>query len=117
MGIRTNEYLGYVLERLEPIGMISVRAMFGGFGLYYRGVIFGLVAYDELYFKVGEANIAEYKNAGSSPFIYPGKHKPVTMSYWRVPEHILEDNERINQWVLESYKVSLGKKSVRKKNA
>ncbi len=106
MALRTNDYLNYVLERLDPIGQITARAMFGGFGLYHRGVIFGLVAYDELYFKVGENNIMEYKALNSSPFIYPGKHKPVTMSYWRLPEPVLEDDERLKTWVMAACKAS-----------
>lgn len=117
MGIRTNEYLATMLDRLEPIGQIVVRAMFGGYALYHRGVIFGLVIYDELYFKVGEGNIMEYKSSGSSPFIYPGRHKPVTMSYWRVPEYVLEDDEVLKTWVMAAYKISLKKKATEKKDA
>jgi DNA transformation protein len=115
MRVKPNEYLGYVLERLEPIGQVTVRAMFGGHGLYYRGVIFGLVIHDELYFKTGEGNILEYKAAGSSPFIYTGKHKPVTMSYWRLPEHVLEDDALLKQWVFAAHKISLAKKNAEKK--
>ena len=115
MRLRTNEYLSYVLELLEPIGQISVRAMFGGHGLYYRGVIFGLVIHDELYFKTGEGNILEYKAAGSSPFIYAGKHKPMTMSYWRVPERVLEDDALLKQWVFAAHNISLTKKTTEKK--
>ncbi len=117
MGIRTNEYLAYMLDRLEPIGQIGVRAMFGGHALYHRGIIFGLIIYDELYFKVGEGNIMEYKSAGSSPFIYPGRHKPVTMSYWRVPPHVLEDDAVLRTWVMAAYKISLKKQSTEKKDA
>ena len=81
--------------------------MFGGYGLYYKGVIIGIIAYDELYFKVGIDNIQNYKNAGSSPFIYAGKHKPVTMSYWRLPENVLEDDALLAEWLDDSYNVSL----------
>ncbi|MDA8227095.1 MAG: TfoX/Sxy family protein, partial [Desulfitobacterium hafniense] len=42
----------YVLEQLAILGDVTVRKMFGGAGIYYEGVIFGLLADDVLYFKV-----------------------------------------------------------------
>ena len=43
-----------VLDRLAALGEITSRPMFGGHGLYWRGVIFGIVFRDRLYLKVDE---------------------------------------------------------------
>lgn len=76
---------------------IKSRAMFGGWGLYRDGLIFGLIAENELYFKADDTNRIDYENLpGSHPFVYSqGDHKPSTMSYWLVPETIFADEEKI----------------------
>lgn len=66
--------------RLTPMGPVTGRNMFGGFGIFMDGLMFGLVAYDELYFKVDDGNRADYESAGSRPFTYEGKSSPVEMS-------------------------------------
>lgn len=98
------------MEILAPHGEITVRSMFGGYGIYKNGVIFALIAYDELYFKVDESNKSQYKKFGSEPFTYEAKGKKSTMSYWKVPIEILEDEEQIGVWLDQSYGISLKKK-------
>jgi DNA transformation protein len=61
------EYLAYLLELLAPLHATS-RAMFGGFGIYRNGLMFALVADDQLYAKVDASNKADYEEAGSQPF-------------------------------------------------
>ena len=83
--------------------------MFGGFGVYINGVMFGLIAYDELYFKVTEDNQADYEKASSRPFIYTGhkNKKPVTMSYWLVSPSVMDDREQMKTWALKAYEAAL----------
>lgn len=87
-----------VLRRLTPFGPVAARAMFGGFGLYLDGTMFGLVAFDRLYFKVDDANRADYQSAGTGPFTYPGRTKPTTMSYYEVPAAVFADAGRLSAW-------------------
>jgi len=79
--------------------------MFGGWGIYKRGKIFAIVADGELYFKVGDSNRAEYETHGSHPFIYESKGKPMTMSYWLLPEEIMESREDLAEWIERSLAV------------
>ena len=87
-----------VLRRLIPVGPVVARAMFGGFGLYLDGAMFGLIAFDRLYFKVDEANRADYHEAGTGPFTYPGRTKPTTMSYFEVPSAVFADAAVLAAW-------------------
>jgi DNA transformation protein len=103
----TNEFLSHVVDRLEPIGQIKFRAMFGGHAFYYKGVIFGIVIYDRFFLKKGRRNKLNYTTESSDPLIFPGKKRPVTLSYWSVPEHILEDDELLRRFVMDAYKASL----------
>lgn len=103
-------YYEYVLgDVLGHIDGITSRAMFGGYGLYLDGAIFGIITGDgELRFKVADANRAQYEQAGSSPFVYTGHKdkKPSVMQYWLVPEAVQEDRELVEEWVRQSAALS-----------
>ena len=49
-------YRQFVLDQFEELGEVAPRAMFGGVGLYRRGVFFGIIARDVLYLKVDDLN-------------------------------------------------------------
>ena len=103
-----NEFFTYVIEDvLRDISGITSRAMFGGYGIYRDGIIFALIAFNQLYFKVGKINRADYVAMGSEPFIYEFKnHKKTTMPYWLVPDEIMQDKEKVEEWVNKSVEVS-----------
>lgn len=50
----SQEYLDYVLDLLSIVGPVTARRMFGGAGLYLKGLFFALVADDALYFTVSK---------------------------------------------------------------
>lgn len=85
---------------------ITSRKMFGGYGLYQDGIIFGIIVENTLYFKVGESNKAQYEKHGSKLFRYSNGTKEITMSYSEVPEVICEDREELLRWVDESARIS-----------
>lgn len=84
---------------LAPLGAISVRRMFGGAGIYCDGLMFAILADDELYYKTIEQDRAAYTSAGSGPFDFVTK-KGITVvtSYYRVPAPIIEDDEEMRIW-------------------
>ena len=112
-------YLEYILnDAMDGIEGVTAKAMFGGYGLYKDGIVFGILADDELYFKVDDRNRAEYEKRGSRPFTYQGKNrKTIALSYWEVPAEILEDREVLSGWVEASVAASRRKiKSKKIKN-
>ena len=78
---------------------ITSRAMFSGWGIYKNGKIFAIIVDGELYFKVGDSNRAEFEEHGSRPFVYESRGKKVTMSYWLLPEEIMENRDELAEWV------------------
>ncbi|MBT3362579.1 MAG: TfoX/Sxy family protein [Chloroflexi bacterium] len=106
------QFLQYVLsEVLADIDGISSRAMFGGYGIYKEGIIFAIIADEQLYFKVDQSNRSDYEQYGSHPFVYSqGKTKSTTMSYWELPADIQEDRHEIAKWVEKAYEVSKNRK-------
>ena len=69
---KPNPYLTKILEKLEPHGPITARAMFGGYGIYYDKVIFASIFMDQLYLRVDDYNRDDYARYKSLPFIYEG---------------------------------------------
>ena len=106
-------------DLMGPIGGVTSRAMFGGWSFYRDGIIFAIVAEGALYFKVGAANRAAFEAADSHPFTYVGKDgRRVAMSYWLVPDEVMEDGEVFREWVEGSLGVGRGKKvRLKKKRA
>ncbi|MEE8275877.1 MAG: TfoX/Sxy family protein [Alphaproteobacteria bacterium] len=92
---KRDEFVDHVLDMLTTLGAVRARAMFGGWGVYLDDVMFGLIAGDTLYFKVDNSNRGEFEAAGSSPFVYTGKNRPITMSYYEAPVDALEDRDAL----------------------
>jgi DNA transformation protein and related proteins len=93
----TPEFRAFVLDQLGAVPQLRSRAMFGGVGLYSGERFFGIVAADELFFKVDDNNRGAYEAAGSEPF-RPVADRPVSMSYFRVPIEVLEDPSELTEW-------------------
>jgi DNA transformation protein and related proteins len=96
----------FILEQLgRTVQGIHGRSMFGGVGIYARGVFFALIADDALYFKVDESNRPDYEARGMRPFRPYGEHGEV-MGYYCVPEDLLEDAEVLGQWAEQAISVA-----------
>ena len=114
---RDTTFTNYVLEQLSRCRGVTARPMFSGFGLYRGGVMFGLIARGELYFKVSADNQPDYDARGAKPFTYPLRGKPVKLPYWRVPDDVLEDNELAAAWAMKAHGVAVRLKKTPPKKA
>ena len=110
-------FIEFLNEAFEEFGLIDVRKMFGGYGIYHDGVMFGLVENDTLYLKADETTQKHFESRGLSQFQYNRAGKVVKMSYYLAPEEIYDDREKAAVWARRAYKVALkqGNKSRRKK--
>ena len=109
-----NEFVDYVVDILEQFETIAVRKMFGGFGIYKNGLMFALIAENELYFKADEDTAKYFQTYGSEPFTYDNGKKLVKMSYWKVVPEVLENHEMIKNWMDISYNVAVIAKAKKK---
>jgi len=104
----------YVVDQLAELGFVTVKKMFGGAGVYYDGLIFGLLADDVLYFKVDDSNKSDYVRAGMEPF-QPFDDKPMVMPYYEVPVDILENRELLAEWAMKALSASRNNRTKPKK--
>ena len=90
--------------------------MFGGYGIYHDGVMFGLVADDTLYLKVDDSSKQQFIDKDLTAFEYDKGNKKVQMSYYLAPEEIYDDPDEANYWAKLAYQAALNSKTTRKKN-
>lgn len=101
------DYINYIIDMLTPWAPVSARKMFGGYGFYRNGLIFGIHTGEAVYFKVDDSNRPDYEAAGAEPFSYEAKGKRVTMSYWQVPAEVLDDESTMCEWAEKAYAVAV----------
>jgi DNA transformation protein and related proteins len=103
-----DEFTAHLLELLRPLGPVTARRMFGGTGLFYGATMFGLMSDDELFFKVGAANLPDYKQAGQEQFTYDTKNGTHTLgSYWSCPPELLDDPDEFRHWARKAVDAAL----------
>lgn len=93
-----------LIDALAPLGPVTVRRMFGGGGVYCDGVMFGLIADDALHFKADESSRQPFEDEACSPFVFEGKGRTISTSYWRIPERLLDNADELVDWA----RVALG---------
>ena len=92
------EFRDRMLGLLLPFGPVRARSMFGGFGMFLDEVMFALIAFDKLYFKVDGENLPDFQGFGAEPFTYQGRTKPIRMSYYQVPDQVMADPGELAAW-------------------
>jgi DNA transformation protein len=103
-----SEFVHFVVESLQAFGPVTAKRMFGGHGIFMHDVMFALIAWDTLYFKVDEVNRPEYDARGLAPFSYVGQQgNSATMNYCEAPPEGLEDPDILRQWANEAYAAAL----------
>jgi DNA transformation protein len=110
------EFRAFVLDQLGRLPQLRAKAMFGGVGLYSADCFFGIVAADELFFKVDASNRTDHEAARSEPF-RPVANRTVAMSYWRVPVEVLEDPSELATWALAAILAAGSAAAKRKRTA
>jgi DNA transformation protein and related proteins len=93
------------MDQLDGLGDVVPRKMFGGVGLYVRGLFFGILANDALYLKADAHNRSQFEAAGSTPF-RPYVNRAGSMTYYEVPLGILESAEDLVRWARASVRAA-----------
>ncbi len=98
-----------ILDRLATLGEVTSRPLFGGHGLYWRGVIFGLLFGGKLFLKVDERSRPDFEARGMGPF-RPNERQTLR-SYYEIPPNVLEDPEALLSWVREAIRAGQSSES------
>lgn len=80
-----------ILPRLQVLGNVISKRMFGGFGIFFEGKMFGIISPSAvLFFKVDDSNREIYEKAKAE------KHG--RMPYFQVPDEVLASDDTLEEW-------------------
>jgi DNA transformation protein and related proteins len=89
-------YKEFLEDLLASFGPVSIRNMFSGAGVYADGVMFAILVNDTLYLRADAVSARDFAAEGKAPFASRRKGRaPIAMSYWEVPDRLLEDPEEL----------------------
>ncbi|MEZ4862940.1 MAG: TfoX/Sxy family protein [Caldilineaceae bacterium] len=100
-------FVDYLLELLEPLPTVTAKRMFGGYGLFRQGLMFGLVVDDTLYFKADAVTQADFIARALLPFTYNKQGKVMQMTYYGAPAEVLDESEAMCAWAEQAYGAAL----------
>lgn len=108
----SSPFIMYILDCMSGIEGIEHKKMFGAFGLYKNGILFGIIEDERVFFKVDESSQSDYEEFDSKPLIFSadGSREGEESSYYEVPLDILEDPKSLEEWVNKSVEISKNSK-------
>ncbi len=84
-----------LVEKLATLGNVTSRKMFGGYGIFESGSMFGLVTSGGVaHLKVDDSNRAKFEKAGAEQF---GR-----MPYFAIPPNVLKNTRSLRAWASAS---------------
>ena len=93
-----------LVQELAPVGDVTSKKMFGGYGVFESGVMFALITSDGVvHLKAGDANRERFEAVGAE------KHG--RMPYFQVPAEVWDDPDALSEWAKEAIDIAhAGKK-------
>ncbi|WP_190810455.1 TfoX/Sxy family protein [Flagellimonas sp. S3867] len=88
-----------MVQKLESIGSITAKKMFGGHGIFHEGKMFGIIDSKGVAYLKSDASLSKF-------FESSGSHKHGKMPYYSIPETVLGDNKLLVEWAGKSIKIS-----------
>lgn len=97
--VASASFAEFLREQLAPLGHLTMRRMFGKTGVFCQGVMLGIVAEDVFYVRVDDHNRETFREAASSPPLsYEKKGSIIDLSFWRVPERLIDEPDELVTW-------------------
>ena len=95
-------------EMFSALGAVTIRRMFGGKGVYHRGLIVAVELGDGMLLKADAVSSGQFEAAGGRRWTYQGRAgKTVQMPYWSVPVDAFDDPEIMAHWVRLAHEAAL----------
>jgi DNA transformation protein len=95
-------------DMFSSLGPVVIRPMFGGKGVYCKGVIIAVEFCGDILLKADDMSAPALAAAGAARWAYEGKAgKVVNMPYWSIPADAFDDPGIMANWVKLAYKAAL----------
>ncbi|MGE3305987.1 MAG: TfoX/Sxy family protein [Rhizobiaceae bacterium] len=97
-----------IAELFSALGPVEIRRMFGGKGVYHRGVIVAIELDGEIMLKADAISAPYFAAEGCRQWAYEGKQgRALAMPYWSVPDGALDDPAEMLRWARRAYEAGL----------
>jgi DNA transformation protein and related proteins len=97
--VASDSFSEFLREQLAPLGLVTLRRMFGKTGVFCDGVMFGMVTDNMLYLRLDGRNRAAFEEALSSPLLsYEKKGVPIDLAFCRAPERLFDEPDELVTW-------------------
>lgn len=88
-----------LVDSLSALGEVNSRKMFGGYGIFESGAMFALITSEgKIHFKVDQSNRKRFEDAGAE------KHGK--MPYYEVPQSVLQNEQKLQEWARDSMDIA-----------
>jgi DNA transformation protein len=104
---QAQDYATHIVDLLHAFGDCESRRMFGGFGIFHQGLMFGLIADGSLYLKADAESREYFVAEGSSTFSYFKKGKECQLSYYLAADEFFEDDAACLRWARLAFDAAL----------
>ena len=89
-------FVDFVIEQIEDAGKITAKKMFGEYGIYSDGKIFGVICDNKLFIKPTKSGREFIENVVEAP-AYPGAK----------PSFLIEDKIEDKEWLSELVRITI----------
>jgi DNA transformation protein len=102
----------HIRELFSQFRPVEVRRMFGGVGISTDGLTFAIAFEGVIFFRADETSIADFKEEGATPFVYPYTKRPYRRRdpdkapFWRMPERLYDDPEEAARWAERALEIA-----------
>jgi DNA transformation protein and related proteins len=108
---QTQKLADHYVDQLSDWAKVTTRPLFGAVALYRNEHVFAMVWHGALYFKVDDTSRGDYEAAGSKALGYESAGEDHALkSYWEVPADVIEDDDRLRDWVQRAYQTAADNK-------
>lgn len=104
---RKQAFAHFVVELMAGFGQVQAKPMFGGFGIYCQGLMFALIAQDQLYFKADAQSVGEFTARGLGPFVFESQGKATLIKYYQAPPEVYDEPDHMAHWARLAYACAL----------
>jgi DNA transformation protein len=86
------DFATHIVDLLEPFGYCEARRMFGGYGIFHQGLMFGQIADGSLYLKADAESREVFVTEGGRAFSYFKGDREYQLSYYLAADDFFEDD-------------------------
>jgi len=104
----------HLAELFAPLGGVTFKRMFSGYGIMKDGMMFALISRDELYLKADDAFAERFRAEGARQWQPHMRGKTMAMPYWQVPQRLFDEPEEFAEWAGIAFEVTRRLKAEKK---